>query len=29
MSIKTDRLKDELHQLEQRIKVAINGHEVR
>lgn len=27
MSIKTDRLKDQLHDLEQRIKVAMNDHE--
>lgn len=27
MSKRTDDLKDELHQLEQRIKVAINDHE--
>lgn len=27
MSATTDRLKDELHELEQRIKVAINDHE--
>ena len=27
MSTTTDRLKDQLHELEQRIKVAINDHE--
>ncbi|QNJ57433.1 hypothetical protein [Pseudomonas phage Waldo5] len=27
MSATTDRLKDELHELEQRIKIAINDHE--